>query len=73
MLYLQVARLRDQSILVATCITLFGLFGFAMYPICMEMSVEVTYPIAEATSSGLLIVSGYVHVYLKVAQDFYHH
>ncbi|CAG2224614.1 solute carrier family 49 member A3-like [Mytilus galloprovincialis] len=58
--FTQVARLRDQSVLAATCITLFGVFGFAMYPISMEMSVEVTYPVAEATSSGLLIVSGQI-------------
>ena len=36
----------------------FGTFAFAMYPISMELAVEITYPVAEATSSGLLIVSG---------------
>ena len=25
-----------------------------MLPICLELGVEVTYPVAEATSSGLL-------------------
>jgi len=45
--------------LVALAISLFGGFGFAIYPICMELAVEVTYPVAEATSAGLMIISGY--------------
>jgi hypothetical protein len=57
---LQLARYKDQEILLATMVTAFGTFGFAMYPISMELAVEITYPVAEATSSGLLVVSGYV-------------
>lgn len=44
-------------------VTGFGTFAFAMYPISMELAVEITYPVAEATSSGLLIVSGLVSEY----------
>ena len=43
---------------MALSVGLFGCFGFAIYPICLELLVEVTYPIAEATSSGLAVISG---------------
>ena len=56
--FLQVSRYRDQHVLVAVSVALFGCFGFAIYPICLELLVEVTYPIAEATSSGLAVISG---------------
>ncbi|XP_038070814.1 solute carrier family 49 member A3-like isoform X5 [Patiria miniata] len=36
----------------------FGLFGFAMFPIALELGVECTYPVAEGTSSSLLQISG---------------
>ncbi|XP_052772964.1 solute carrier family 49 member A3-like [Mya arenaria] len=58
--FTQVSRLRDQQALVAITLALFGGFGLVIYPISMELAVEVTYPVAEATSSGLCIVSGQV-------------
>uniref|UniRef100_A0A914EFN2 Uncharacterized protein n=1 Tax=Acrobeloides nanus TaxID=290746 RepID=A0A914EFN2_9BILA len=45
---------------IATSIFVFGVFGFAIYPIGLEMGVEATYPVAEATSSGLIIMLGQV-------------
>ena len=54
MLYLQVARLRDQSILVATCITLFGLVYLVFLLLCI-------------TLFGLFGVS-YSMLYLQVAR-----
>ena len=39
----------------------FGLFGFALFPIALELGVECTYPVAEGTSAGLLQISGSVH------------
>jgi len=44
--------------LVAISMAMFGLFGFALYPICLELGVECTFPVAEATSSGILVISG---------------
>lgn len=35
-----------------------GFFGLPLLPVCMEMSVECVYPIPEATSTGLLFMSG---------------
>lgn len=43
---------------IALSIFVFGTFGFAIYPIGLEMGVEATYPVAEATSSGLIIMLG---------------
>ena len=59
---LQVSRLTDRQVLVALVVGCLGLFGFAFYPIALELSVETTYPVAEATSSGVLMLSGYVAV-----------
>ena len=56
----QVSRYPDQELLVILSVSLFGLFGFSLYPICLELAVECTYPVAEATSSGFLIMSGLV-------------
>ncbi|ETN77321.1 hypothetical protein NECAME_03221 [Necator americanus] len=43
---------------VVTSLFLFGAFGFSIYPIGLEMGVEATFPVAEATSTGLIIMIG---------------
>ncbi|EYC20925.1 hypothetical protein Y032_0020g134 [Ancylostoma ceylanicum] len=43
--------------LAATCI-LFGIFGLATYPVGLELSAECTFPVSEATSTGLIVLSG---------------
>uniref|UniRef100_A0A183G1H9 MFS domain-containing protein n=1 Tax=Heligmosomoides polygyrus TaxID=6339 RepID=A0A183G1H9_HELPZ len=45
---------------VVASIFLFGAFGFAIYPIGLEMGVEATFPVAEATSTGLIIMIGQI-------------
>lgn len=45
---------------IAISVTLFGAGGFAVYPLGLELGVEITYPVAEATSTGLIIISGQV-------------
>ena len=57
---LQAASHKNMEVLLAVLISLVGLCGFALYPVCLELSVECTYPVAEATSAGFLIISGYV-------------
>ena len=52
--FVQVAELPDRPVNVAFSLCFFGFFALALLPLCMEMGVEVTYPVAEATSSGLL-------------------
>ncbi|KAH3789896.1 solute carrier family 49 member A3-like [Dreissena polymorpha] len=68
--FVQFARFRDQHVVVAVMVSLFGGFGFAIYPICMELAVEVTYPVAEATSAGLMIISGQIQgvIYMLAMQ-----
>lgn len=45
--------------LAATCI-LFGISGLATYPVGLELSAECTFPVSEATSTGLIVLSGQV-------------
>ena len=54
---LQVSRHRENGVYILAAVAWFGFFGFGTYPVCMELAVEVTYPVAEATSSGLLFLS----------------
>jgi len=35
-----------------------GFFGLALNPLCLELAVECTFPVAEGTSAGILILSG---------------
>lgn len=53
-LFVQVGTVENNPALVAIPLCCIGFFGMAMLPVCMELGVEVTYPVAEATSSGLL-------------------
>ena len=63
-LSLQVSSLHDQPVAIAFSLCLFGFFALPLIPACMELGVEVTYPVAEATSSGLLWSAVYVlHFY----------
>ncbi|XP_058852597.1 solute carrier family 49 member A3-like isoform X2 [Acipenser ruthenus] len=55
-----VSQMRIQGIAVAVVSSLFGMFGFAIYPISMELAVECSYPIGEATSAGLIFISGQI-------------
>ncbi|XP_065919337.1 solute carrier family 49 member A3-like isoform X2 [Dysidea avara] len=52
--FLEVFSLEDEPVLIAFSLCSFGFFGFALMPVCLELGVELTYPVAEATSSGLL-------------------
>ncbi|XP_067937928.1 solute carrier family 49 member A3-like [Watersipora subatra] len=66
-----VIRYSHQEALVAVTVGAFGFFGFGLYPLCLELGVEVTYPVAEATSSALIIISGQIQsiIYLLVMQS----
>uniref|UniRef100_A0A2C9KD64 Major facilitator superfamily (MFS) profile domain-containing protein n=1 Tax=Biomphalaria glabrata TaxID=6526 RepID=A0A2C9KD64_BIOGL len=68
--FVQLARFRGQDVLIAASIALFGCFGFAIYPTALEMAVEITYPVAEATSTGLIFLSGQIQgiIIMLIAQ-----
>uniref|UniRef100_UPI00398F38AD solute carrier family 49 member A3 isoform X2 n=1 Tax=Pristiophorus japonicus TaxID=55135 RepID=UPI00398F38AD len=53
-----VSRMRDVPVGLAVVCSLFGLLGFSIYPVGMELGVECSYPVGEATSAGLIFVSG---------------
>ncbi|KAK6765648.1 hypothetical protein RB195_025518 [Necator americanus] len=57
---------------VVTSLFLFGTFGFSIYPIGLEMGVEATFPVAEATSTGLIIMIGQIQgvVYVILTNVF---
>ncbi|TSK45880.1 Major facilitator superfamily domain-containing protein 7 [Bagarius yarrelli] len=55
-----VSQLGEQKVIIGAVCALFGLFGFAIYPIAMELSVECSYPVGEATSAGLVFISGQI-------------
>ncbi|KAG5845473.1 hypothetical protein ANANG_G00139490 [Anguilla anguilla] len=65
-----VSQLRDQKAAVAVLCSLFGFFGFSLYPVAMELSVESSYPVGEASSSGLLFISGQIQsiIYMVILQ-----
>lgn len=52
----------QQKAAVAVVCSLFGFFGFSIFPVIMELSVECSYPVGEASSAGLVFVSGYKYV-----------
>ncbi|XP_005726656.1 solute carrier family 49 member A3 [Pundamilia nyererei] len=54
-----VSLMPQQKVAVAAVCSFFGFFGFSIYPVAMELSVECSYPVGEATSAGLVFVSGY--------------
>ncbi|KAM6980825.1 solute carrier family 49 member A3 [Aplochiton taeniatus] len=65
-----VSQMREQEVAVATVCSLFGFFGFSVFPVAMEMSVECSYPVGEATSAGLVFISGQVQavIYMVLLQ-----
>ncbi|XP_024238810.1 solute carrier family 49 member A3 isoform X2 [Oncorhynchus tshawytscha] len=65
-----VSQMRNQRIAVAVVCSLFGFFGFSIYPVAMELSVECSYPVGEATSAGLIFISGQIQsvIYILLLQ-----
>lgn len=58
--------MREQKAAVAAVCSLFGFFGFSIYPVAMELSVECSYPVGEATSAGLIFISGQIQSVLYI-------
>nr|XP_021152041.1 major facilitator superfamily domain-containing protein 7 isoform X4 [Columba livia] len=58
--YSNTSRFRHQAVTLAVTSSLFGFFGFAIYPIAMELAVECSYPVGEGTSTGLIFVASQI-------------
>ena len=54
LVFIKVSKLYDQSVNIVFSLCVFGFFALPLVPVCMELGVEITYPVGEATSSGLL-------------------
>ncbi|XP_074809694.1 solute carrier family 49 member A3 isoform X2 [Natator depressus] len=54
------SQFRNQAIPLALISSLFGFFGFSIYPIAMELAVECSYPVGEGTSTGFIFVSSQI-------------
>ncbi|XP_026136154.1 solute carrier family 49 member A3 [Carassius auratus] len=65
-----VSQLSEQKVIIGAVCAWFGFFGYSVYPIAMELGVECSYPVGEATSSGLIFVSGQIQaaLYLLLLQ-----
>ncbi|XP_061749414.1 solute carrier family 49 member A3-like [Nerophis ophidion] len=65
-----VCLIQDQKVAVAIVCALFGFLGVSIYPAVMELSVECSYPVGEATSAGLVFISGQVQslIYIILLQ-----
>lgn len=60
--FLQVFNRENQAPNIAVCLCVFGFFAFVLMPACLELGVEITYPVAESTSTGLLWSAALVHL-----------
>ena len=50
---------RHETVLLIAAYSLYGMFGLGGLPIMLELGVECTFPVDEATSSGLQWMCGY--------------
>uniref|UniRef100_A0A8C0IXL6 Solute carrier family 49 member 3 n=1 Tax=Chelonoidis abingdonii TaxID=106734 RepID=A0A8C0IXL6_CHEAB len=50
----------NQAVPLALISSLFGFFGFSIYPVAMELAVECSFPVGEGTSTGLIFVSSQI-------------
>ena len=66
MLNKQVHHYPHQRVWVALTLGVFGFFGIPVYPIGNELAVEATYPVGEATSTGVIFMLGFVDVLLSL-------
>ena len=56
----QVAQYADLEVILALLCAICGFFGLALYPVCLELSVECSFPVGEGTAAGFLVLSGFV-------------
>jgi len=56
----QVAQYAALEVVLAVLCAVSGFFGLALYPVCLELSIECSFPVGEGTAAGFLVVSGLV-------------
>lgn len=72
LIFMQLTLHTNLSPFLAFTCVLFGIFGLASYPVGLELSAECTFPVSEATSTGLIVLSGQVQsvLYVMVMKQF---
>ena len=63
----QFLRKSDSEVGIALSCAAFGIFGFGMYPIGLELSVENSYPVDEAAQTALIFLSGQIQGAILIA------
>lgn len=58
----QLLRKSDLDVAIAISFSLFGAFAFGVYPLGLELALEVTYPVDEAISTAMIFMSGQIQV-----------
>ncbi|KAL3097897.1 hypothetical protein niasHS_000632 [Heterodera schachtii] len=53
-----------DTVILSVLLILLGFFSIPVFPISLELGVESTFPVEEATSSGLLVISGQLQLFL---------
>ena len=56
----ELLRESDLDVYIAISFASFGVFAFGMYPLGLELAVEVTYPVDESFSTALIFMSGQI-------------
>lgn len=52
------AQYAELEVVLASLCAASGFFGLALYPVCLELSVECSFPVGEGTAAGFLCLSG---------------
>lgn len=60
LIFLQLTLHTNLKFFIASTCFLFGILGLATYPVGLELASECTFPVSEATSTGLIVLSGQV-------------
>ncbi|XP_003383915.1 PREDICTED: major facilitator superfamily domain-containing protein 7-a-like [Amphimedon queenslandica] len=64
--FVEVSTIEHIPVALAVLLSVTGFFAIGFLPVAMELGVEVTFPAAEATSSGLLWSSAQIFGFLFV-------
>ncbi|CAO4383185.1 unnamed protein product [Caenorhabditis nigoni] len=72
LIFLQLTLHQGLSVFLAITCLFFGVLGLATYPIGLELASECTFPVSEATSTGLIVLSGQIQsvIYVFIMKNF---
>jgi len=59
-IFIMIFHIRDIEWVLAVVSTVLGFLAVGIYPMCLEVGVETTYPIDESISTGAIVVMGQI-------------